>query len=101
MDNTIVNDTKLTQVPSGWGGNPTPEKKNPWRGVLILLLALAVVAFLAYWYFAAPTQTPFETQEQSQATLPAERNRELEMAAIIEAEQDLDELNFEGVSEGL
>jgi len=100
MDNTTVTETKLNQVPESWSGSPAPQKKGSWRGALITILALAVVAFLAYWYFAAPENPPF-SEQATEETQVVGRTRDVEMAAIIEAENELNDLYFEGVSGGL
>ncbi|HSE56681.1 MAG TPA: hypothetical protein VLB02_01190 [Candidatus Paceibacterota bacterium] len=98
MDNTMLNQTQTEQMPQNgapMGGKP--EHKGG-KGIFIAILIIVVAALLGYWYLNAPKQVPEVQNVQQPAGTRATTDASAEVSA---AEDGLDNMYFEGVSDGL
>ena len=103
MDNTIVNNTTMEQMPNGFNTPPLhdPEhEKHTKRNVFIAIAVLIVIFFLGYWYLNTPKDIPEINPQPSSETVSEVSNQEM-MATAIASQNELESMYFDNVSDGL
>ncbi len=98
MEPNGLNETKLEQMPSSMQGEQQNKKPHTAKSLLIALLIILVAAGLGYWYLKKNPAEVINNEYDMQNVGATQSDNASELD---QTEQELNELYFEGVVEGL